>query len=93
MRSTAGSSDYTHILTFRITPLNVNWVTLIHDMKERGISFLKQSESIGEEWPTFQRWLRGGGTRFHNGHALLILHSKVCGIELTQKRIMESLPK
>jgi len=94
MRSTIGSSDYQHILTIDICPLRVNWSQVILDMKSAGKPYIRQALDIGLEASTLRRWLEGTAEPgFSNGHALLILHSKVCGIEMTQMRLLESKQK
>jgi hypothetical protein len=92
---TAGSSDYleTVPLEFDIDPINLNWALIIQDMKENGLSGSKQALSIGSQWSTLQRWWQGSEPSFRYGHALLILHSKVCGTHLTRQRLLESVER
>lgn len=89
MKATASSTDYVFIIDVIVYPLKIHWPTIIDDMRERGISPYRQAKTISCEWSTFQRWKNGSQPLFANGHALLILHSKICGIALTQQRLFE----
>jgi hypothetical protein len=90
MQSTMSSSDYAFILNIDVFPISPDWKVLMDDIKGRGLSYSRQALSIGLQWSTVQVWHHGGGPTFANGHALLILHSKICGIELTKKRLDEA---
>lgn len=92
MRATVSTTDYTFIVDFEICPIKpieIYWPTIIRDLADHGLCYRQQANSIGCEWTTLQRWKNGSQPRFNNGHALLILHSKICGIALTQKRLEE----
>jgi len=89
MRATVSSSDYQFIVDFTIYPIQIHWPTIISDICHSGMTPYRQAQSIDCEWSTFQRWQSGSQPLFKNGHALLILHSKICGITLTQKRLEE----
>jgi hypothetical protein len=69
--------------------LKIDWKTIIEDMKHRDYPYSKQAEAIGRGWSSFQGIMRGCSPRFADGHALLILHAKVCGTQLTEKRFIE----
>lgn len=70
--------------------LRVNWHQIATDLKQSGVSFQQQARTIGKPWSSYQRWLEGGEPGFGEGQALLILHSKFCGIGLTQQRLSEA---
>ena len=89
MKSTIDSTDYTQILDIDVFPLEVNWATLIDDITRRGYTPARQAAMLGKGWSTFQRWLNGTEPRFAHGHALLILHQKICGPELTCERFRQ----
>ena len=89
MRVTASTTDYQFIVDFDIYPVHIHWSTIISDIADAGVIPYHQAQSINVSWSTFQRWKNGSTPAFDTGHALLILHSKTCGIELTQKRLEE----
>lgn len=87
---TIGTTDYAFILQIDVYPLDINWPQIIADIAERGVVPGRQAISLGKERSTLQRWKSGHEPKFGNGHSLLILHSKVCGIELTTQRMKEA---
>lgn len=89
MQATAKSTDYLYILDIDITPLHIDWTVITHDLKEHHYPYLRQAYAIGRGWSSFQAILNGSQPRFGDGHALLILHTKVCGTRLTEKRFVE----
>lgn len=91
MRTTIGTTDYLHILTFNISPLKIDWKILAEDIKATGMSLPNQAHAVGKEWSTFQAWLSGCQPRFMEGHAMLILHAQRCGVEWTEYRMKEFL--
>ena len=91
MQTTASSSDYLFILSIDVFPINPDWSVIIADMKEMGLSYSRQARAIGKEQSGVQCYYQEGvPPRFPEAHALLILHSKICGIELTRKRLEEA---
>ena len=89
MRATVSTTDYTFIVDFTVYPIEIHWPTIIKDICNSGVTPYRQAQTIDCEWSTFQRWQHGSQPLFKNGHALLILHSRTCGIALTQKRLEE----
>jgi len=84
----ANSSDYEWIVSsMMIEPVQVNWALLIQDMRERQISINQQAEILDTTYSKLQRYWKGSEPGFSTGHALLILHSKICGLPLTQERL------
>lgn len=89
VNATISSSDYQQILQIDVFPLEVSWTTLIDDMTRKGYTPTRQAAMLGKGWSTFQRWLNGTEPRFRHGHALLVLHQKICGPELTKLRFTQ----
>jgi len=86
--TTANSSDYEWIISsIAIEPANMNWALLIEDMRSREIPIGKQAEMLNTSYSTLQRYWQGSEPGFSTGHAILILHSKICGINITQQRL------
>lgn len=88
MQTTIQSSDYYSILL--IPPLEIKWNVLINDIRRKGFTYQQQYDILGKPQSTFSQWISGSDPRFSSGCALLILHQKVCGEELTRKRIAEA---
>lgn len=94
LSATAASSDYQYLLAIDITPLHIDWKILIQDIRNKSMPYYRQAEALGVQWSTFQNWFYNGSQPiFQNGHALLILHTKVCGTRLTEQRFIEFMEK
>lgn len=89
LRATVQSTDYTYILDIEIVPLQPDWTLLIEDIHQREWPYLRIANAVGAEWSTFQKWKTGSPPGFSYGHALIILHTKVCGTRLTEQRFIE----
>jgi hypothetical protein len=89
MQTTLQTSDYQQVLSVDVYPLEVDWPLLIDDITRHGVTPSRQADMLGKGWSTFQRWLHGTEPRFRHGHALLILHQKICGPELTLQRFSQ----
>jgi len=81
------------LLSIDVTPLSPDWSQITRDMKEKGLPYYRQALAIGVEWSSYQRYMDGAHPGFGNGHAILILHAKVCGVEQTYTRLNEAFPK
>jgi len=90
MYATAQTTDYQHVLMFDVFPLKIDFSKIIEDIKQSGMNYSQQAVSIGRGFSTLQRWKNGAQPQFTTGHALLILHTKICGPEKTHERINES---
>lgn len=89
--TTASSSEYVYLIDIDITPLKIDWNIIIQDLKERNYAPSRQAISIGKSWSTFQKTMQGSEPSFAYGHALLMLHTKVCGSRVTEQRILQFL--
>jgi len=88
LNTTANSSDYEWIISsIAREPANMNWALLIQDMRERKVSINQQAEILDTTYSKIQRYWQGSEPGFSTGHAILILHSKICGINITQQRL------
>lgn len=87
MSSVLSSSDYVY-------PARVNWVDVLHDLRDAGFSGYRVAILMGVEWSTLYGWLHDGKEPRHSyGQALLTLHTRHCGPEATQKRQTEAKAK
>ena len=93
LSTTIGSSDYLHVLTLNVYPKEIDWAVISDDIKGSGLCYFRQAIALGKEWSTLQKWRNGAQPRFCDGHALLMLHTKICGEELTKKRLGDSRMK
>lgn len=71
-------------------PKKLPWDEIFHDINRAGISPYQTSILIGESWSSTQRWARGTEPKHSIGIAILEVHSRYCGIELTEQRISEA---
>lgn len=90
MSACLSSSDHRYL--FSVTTVKVDWLTIAKDINERGMPFTHQANAIGKSWSTMQEWLNGCQPSFPYGHAFLVLHAKVCGADMTLKRLSEFPP-
>jgi hypothetical protein len=66
------------------------WRKIFDDMKDRGCAYSRQASMIGLEWSSYQRFVKDGVEPRHSiGAAILELHTKLCGAELTRLRQTE----
>lgn len=69
-------------------PERINWLQVAADIKQAGMSYNCQAVEIGKVWSSYQRMLEPGlQPRYSDGAAMLNLHLKMCGIELTLARL------
>ena len=73
-----------------VYPRTINWVTIIEDIKDSGISYSSISRIMGVSWSTLQWWRTGTELKHSAGSGLLLVHTKHCGAELTKQRILEA---
>lgn len=87
MSTTLSSSDYVY-------PTVLPWADIFSDLTGAGCSPYRVSTLIGESWSTVQRWVPGDiEPRDSRSRAILELHSRYCGVELTLQRLMEAVPE
>lgn len=72
-----------------IYPPKINWAQIMADLKDAGCSVYGVAGIIGAAYCTAQNWSKGGEPGHGYGEALLRLHSRVCGDELTKRRCNE----
>lgn len=90
MNSTIGTSEVYVYVEMDVVPVKVDFGELMRDMHEKGVPYTHQALSIGKEWSTLQMWMKGAQPRFSSGLALLALHSRICGQQMTLKRLREA---
>ena len=73
MNSTYGSTLYD------LSQWRLDWRQIAHNIRETGMSFRQQAETLGLEWSTYQRYLEGSEPKYSQGNALLTLHANMCG--------------
>lgn len=89
MRSILPSSDLVFV-NLEIYQVEPDWQRLAKDMREAGMSYSKQAFALEREPSTYQRWRnRETPPPFACGLSILMLHSKICGSELTLERLRE----
>ncbi len=90
MQSIVSSSDYVMYVSVDVQTVDINWRDIIEDNYNiGGLPYTHQALAIGKEWSTLQRWLHGSQPSFAAGMALLALHSRQCGHEMTLQRLRE----
>lgn len=83
LRATISSSDYVY-------PTVLPWRTIFDDLWDAGCSPYRVANLIGYGWSTVQRWYYDGvEPRESAARAILELHKRFCGEELTKKRIQD----
>ncbi len=77
------------LMLLDVYPLQIDWRRIADDLRTlRKIEYTRQAEAIGIPRRSFQTLMRRGTPpRFQIGHALLVLHAKVCGLDLTLSRL------
>ncbi len=69
----------------------INWPTIFRDMRAQGVKYSHQAELCGIAWGTYNEYrLRGAEPKHSVGQAILLLHRRTCGIQLSEKRLLES---
>lgn len=77
-----------------VYPSDLDWPTVMGDMSARGMTYYAQARAIGVRHSTYDHWRRFRGKPQHAyGEAILELHAKVCGHELTILRRQEGAPR
>ncbi len=74
-----------------INPKRLDWRRIISDLKSRGVSIYQAAKILGKPETTVQSWWVGHEPSHSNGAAVLLLHSKICGEELTKIRCNEEV--
>lgn len=74
-----------------IYPKRLDWKRILEDLKERGTSIYQAAKILGRPETTVQSWVKGHEPSYSNGASVLLLHSKVCGEELTKIRCNEEV--
>lgn len=70
-----------------IEPKKLDWKQILSDIKDRGTSLYKAAQIIGKPLNTVMSWHSGKHEPSHSsGAAVLLLHSAVCGEDLTKER-------
>jgi hypothetical protein len=67
----------------------VRWETLIRDMMTSGMSPCAIAHALAVPPSSPYNWLKGTEPRYSHGEAILLLHSKVFGMEFSRNRIRE----
>ena len=83
LRATLSSSDYVY-------PTVLPWRTIFDDLSRAGQTPYRVANLIGYSWSTVQRWYYDGvEPRESAARAILELHKRFCGEELTDRRKQE----
>ncbi len=84
--STLASSDYIYRT---ILP----WQDIFDDLRKAGCPPYKVAIIVGYGWSTLQRWVYDGvEPRESAARAILTLHTRYCGEEITRQRSQEAKP-
>jgi len=73
-----------------VYPRIINWVQITRDIAEHGLNYNGICTCLGATWSTVQRWRTGSEPSHSKGSALLLIHAKYCGAELTKQRVSEA---
>ncbi len=69
----------------------LDWRRIIDDLKERGCTVYQAAKILGRPETTVQSWRQDHEPSYSNGASVLLLHSKLCGEELTKIRCNEEV--
>jgi len=73
-----------------VYPRVLNWSQIMHDIADNGCSYSEVSKILGVGWSTVQRWRTGSEPGHSIGTALLMIHAKYAGQDLTKQRVSEA---
>ena len=74
-----------------VYPRYIDWKRVILDIKHSGLNYSGICRILGIPWSTFQNYQQNGVEPRHAiGSSILLIHSKQCGIDLTQQRVTEA---
>ena len=68
----------------------INWDQIFRDINRTGICNARLCQLIGKRYSSLQRWLEGTEPKEHVARAILTIHARYCGENLTRQRIEES---
>lgn len=71
-----------------IYPRMLDWAQIMRDLYEH-ITYNEVAKILGVNWGNVQRWRTGSEPGYSKGSAILLLHARCCGGELTKQRILE----
>lgn len=74
-----------------IYPKRLDWRRILDDLKEGGTSIYQAAKILGRPETTVQSWVKGHEPSYSNGASVLLLHSRVCGENLTKIRCNEEV--
>ena len=75
---------------FFLYPRIIDWTSIVSDMYTKGVSYWDMCLALDIPWSTFSNYRKGSEPKHSTGSAILLMHSKVCGIDLTKQRIAEA---
>jgi len=73
-----------------VYPREIDWAQITLDISQHGMTYSGISKCLGVGWSTVQRWRKGAEPRTSFGNALLLVHARTCGGELTRQRVGEA---
>jgi len=83
--------DDLHGIDDYIYARRIDWPVVIADMRDAGLTYLDMTDLLGIPWATFAQYRRHGSEPRHSvGQAILLLHRRTCGIQLSERRLLES---
>ena len=74
-----------------VYPRVLDWSNIMADIADNGCSYSDVSKILGVGWPTVQRWRTGSEPGHSKGTALLLIHARYCGQDLTKQRVSEAV--
>jgi hypothetical protein len=77
-----------------IYPKRLDWRRILEDMRERGTSIYQAAKILGKPETTVQSWYRlkyPSEPSYSHGAAVLLLHARICGEDLTKRRCNEEV--
>jgi hypothetical protein len=83
------SIHYSERVEEYIYPRILDWAQIMRDIADH-ISYTQVANILGVGWSTVQRWRTGSEPRHSMGSALLMVHAKYCGSDLTRQRVAEA---
>ena len=73
-----------------VYPRVINWGDIMEDIATNGMTYSDVSKCLGIAGATIQGWRTGSEPRHSSGGALLLVHARICGRELTKLRVAEA---
>lgn len=73
-----------------VYPKVLPWEQIFNDLIRNGCTQSMLANLMGVKVSTLQRWCNGTEPKHGIGEAIIVIHRRYCGVELTERRITEA---